>query len=81
MIIHPTTTLPAVAPLFPVSISLHGLPVLIGVPVIYILLAIIVLAALHEASHGVVALYKKIKVKSTGFGFLFGVLPPCIRRT
>jgi len=75
MIIHPTTTLPAVAPLFPVSISLHGLPVLIGVPVIYILLAIIVLAALHEASHGVVALSKKIKVKSTGFGFLFGVLP------
>ncbi len=75
MIISPTTTLPAVTPIFPVSISVHGIPVLLGVPILYILLAIIVLAALHEASHGVVALSKNIKIKSTGFGFLFGVLP------
>ncbi len=75
MITSPTTTFPAVAPLFPVSISVHGIPVLVGVPVLYILIAIIVLAALHEASHGVVALSKNIKIKSTGFGFLFGVLP------
>lgn len=75
MITSPTTTFPAVAPLFPVSISLHGIPVLIGVPILYILIAIIVLAALHEASHGVVALSKNINIKSTGFGFLFGVLP------
>jgi membrane-associated protease RseP (regulator of RpoE activity) len=75
MITHPTTTFPAVAPLFPISISLHGIPILVGVPILYILLSIIVLATLHEASHGVVALSKNIKVKSTGFGFLFGVLP------
>ncbi len=75
MITSPTTTFPAVAPLFPVSISVGGIPVLIGVPILYILIAIILLAALHEASHGVVALSKGIKIKSTGFGFLFGVLP------
>ena len=75
MITSPSTTFPAVAPLFPVSISIHGIPVLVGVPILYILIAIIVLAALHEASHGVVALSKNIKIKSTGFGFLFGVLP------
>jgi membrane-associated protease RseP (regulator of RpoE activity) len=75
MITSPTTTFPAVAPLFPVSISVGGIPVLIGVPILYILIAIILLAALHEASHGVVALSKNIKIKSTGFGFLFGVLP------
>ena len=75
MITSPKTTFPAVAPLFPVSISVGGIPVLIGVPILYILIAIIVLAALHEASHGVVALSKNIKIKSTGFGFLFGVLP------
>jgi hypothetical protein len=75
MITSPATTFPAVAPLFPVSVSLHGIPVLIGVPILYILIAIILLAALHEASHGVVALSKNINIKSTGFGFLFGVLP------
>ncbi|EEZ92770.1 MAG: peptidase M50 [Candidatus Parvarchaeum acidiphilum ARMAN-4] len=75
MITSPTTTFPAVAPLFPVSISVGGIPVLIGVPILYILIAIILLAALHEASHGVLALSKNIKIKSTGFGFLFGVLP------
>lgn len=75
MITQPATTFPAVAPLFPVSISFHGIPVLVGVPILYILIAIIFLAALHEASHGIVALSKNIKIKSTGFGFLFGVLP------
>ncbi len=75
MITSPSTTFPAVAPLFPVSVSVGGIPVLIGVPILYILISIIALAALHEASHGVVALSKNVKLKSTGFGFLFGVLP------
>ncbi len=75
MIINPSTTFPAVAPLFPVSVSVHGIPVLVGVPILYILIAIILLATLHEASHGIVALSKNIKIKSTGFGFLFGILP------
>ncbi|MCW1294155.1 MAG: site-2 protease family protein [Candidatus Parvarchaeota archaeon] len=68
---HPTTTLAAFYPVLPVE----GIPGVLGVPVLYWLIAIIVLVAVHEASHGFVALSKKIRLKSSGFGFFLAFLP------
>ncbi len=71
MFYHPTTTLAAFYPVLP----FNGIPGVLGVPVLYWLIAIILLVAVHEASHGFVALSKKIKLKSSGFGFFLAFLP------
>ncbi len=68
---HPSSTLPAADLVLPVS----GVPGIIGVPVLYWLIALLVVVVLHEGSHGVVALARKIKLKSSGFGFFLGILP------
>ncbi len=47
----------------------------IGVPIIYWLIAIIIAIVPHELSHGIVARANRIKIKNTGFGFAFGVIP------
>ena len=68
---HPSTTPAAVQLVLPVS----GVPDVIGVPILYWLIAIIVVVVFHEASHGIVALSKKVRVKSSGFGFFLAFLP------
>ncbi len=52
-----------------------GVPYVIGVPVFYWLIALVFVVVVHEMSHGVVALAKRIKLKSSGFGFFLGFLP------
>jgi hypothetical protein len=47
----------------------------IGVPILYWLIAIIVAIIPHELSHGVVARAHRLKIKNTGFGFAFGIIP------
>lgn len=71
MFSHPKTTMAMFYPVLPIE----GVPGVLGVPVLYWLIAIIVLVAVHEASHGFVALSKKIKLKSSGFGFFLAFLP------
>jgi Zn-dependent protease len=60
--------LPAVAPVLP------GLKVIPGLPVLSFLhwiIAILIIAVIHEFSHGIYARLNKIKIKSSGFA-LFG---------
>ena len=62
-----------VAPLLP-GANIPGLPVL---SFIHWIIAIFVLATVHEFSHGIFARMYDIKVKSSGFAF-FGILLPII---
>ncbi len=71
MMANPSSTLPAADLVLPVS----GVPGVIGVPILYWLIALLIVVVLHEGSHGVVALARKIKLKSSGFGFFLGILP------
>lgn len=71
MATHPSTTPAGLQLVLPVS----GVPGVFGVPIFYWLLALIITVTLHEGAHGVVALSKKIKLKSSGFGFFLGFLP------
>lgn len=71
MISQPSTTPAGLQLVLPVS----GVPGVLGVPIFYWLLALIITVVLHEGSHGVVALAKKIKIKASGFGFFLAFLP------
>ncbi len=71
MISHPSSTPAGLELVLPVS----GVPGIVGVPIFYWLIALIVVVTLHEGSHGIVALSKKIKLKSSGFGFFLAFLP------
>ncbi len=71
MMSHPSSTPAALDLVLPVS----GVPGIVGVPIFYWLIALIVVVALHEGSHGIVALSKKIKLKASGFGFFLAFLP------
>ncbi len=70
-LISPSKALPAASFVLPFT----GIPYVIGVPVFYWLIALIVVVVFHEASHGIIALSKKVKVKHSGFGFFLGFLP------
>lgn len=61
---------PPIVPLLP-WVPFPGLPTLYFT---YWIIAIFVLAVVHEGCHGIFARLSKIKIKSTGFGFL-GPLP------
>jgi membrane-associated protease RseP (regulator of RpoE activity) len=71
MISRPATTPAGLELVLPVS----GVPGIVGVPIFYWLIALIVVVVLHEASHGIVALSRKIKIKASGFGFFLAFLP------
>lgn len=61
---------PPIMPLLPYVPQAFGIT---GLPPFYFIhwiLAIILLATTHEAAHGIFATFYKIKIKSTGFGFL-----------
>ena len=45
------------------------------VPFFYWIISIFILATVHEFSHGVIAKLNKIKIKSSGFGFLSVLVP------
>ena len=47
------------------------------VPFMYWIISIFLIATVHEMSHGIIARFFKIKVKSSGFAFL-GILAPII---
>ena len=47
----------------------------IFVPFFYWIIAIFIVALVHEYAHGVIARAHKIKVKSSGFGFLGAIIP------
>ncbi len=47
------------------------------VPFIYWIIAIFVLASVHELAHGIMARYVRVKIKSSGFAFL-GILLPLL---
>ncbi len=71
VITAPSTTEAGATLVLPIS----GVPGIVGVPILYWLIALVVVVTTHEASHGIVALSKKIKLKSSGFGFFLGILP------
>jgi len=50
-------------------------PGTVFVPFLYFIISIIVIAIIHEGSHGVMARAFKIKIKSSGFAFLSVVFP------
>ena len=60
-----------VAPLLPGS-TIPGMPTL---SFVHWIIAIFVLATVHEFSHGIFARMHKIKVKSSGFAFMGIILP------
>ncbi len=64
----------------PVGILLPGVEVAPGLPTIsfwHFIIAIFVLAVVHEFSHGIFARYYDVKVKSSGFA-VFGILLPIL---
>jgi membrane-associated protease RseP (regulator of RpoE activity) len=63
---------PPVAPLFPGVQTAPGLPIL---SFFHWILAIFVLAGVHEFSHGLVARLYNLKVKSSGFAVFSFILP------
>ncbi|MDP8012560.1 MAG: site-2 protease family protein [Nanoarchaeota archaeon] len=71
MIQHPQTTTPALTLVLPVT----GIPGVFGVPILYWIIVLILVVIFHEGSHGFVAISRKIKIKSSGFGFFLAVLP------
>lgn len=66
---------PPVAPIIPYFPSLFGLDSFFPqLYFSYFLIALIIIATVHEFSHGIFTRLEKLKVKSTGFGFL-GPIP------
>jgi len=63
-------SIPPIVPLLP-WMTIPGFPTLYFS---FWIISIFILAVVHEGSHGIFARYNKIKVKSSGFGFL-GPLP------
>jgi len=64
----------------PVGILLPGVQVVPGLPAIsfwHFILAIFILAIVHEFSHGIFARYYNVKVKSSGFA-VFGIILPIL---
>jgi len=64
-------SLPALAPVLP------GIQILPGLPVLgfwHWIITILIVAAIHEFSHGIFARFYKIKIKSSGFAFLGPIL-------
>jgi len=64
-------TAPAVAPVLPGIKVMPGLPVL---SFLHWIIAIFIVAVIHEFSHGIYARYHNIKIKSSGFAFLGPIL-------
>jgi membrane-associated protease RseP (regulator of RpoE activity) len=62
------TAIPAVAPVLPGIKVMPGLPIL---SFMHWIIAILIIAVIHEFSHGIFARFYKIKVKSSGWA-LFG---------
>ena len=63
--------IPALAPVLP------GIKVLPGLPILgfwHWIITILIVAGIHEFSHGIYARYHKIKIKSSGFAFLGPIL-------
>lgn len=66
---------PPVVPLLPYFPALFGLQSFFpNFYFIYFIIVILVMATVHEFSHGIFARFNKIKIKSTGFGFLGPIL-------
>ncbi len=61
---------PPIMPLLPYVPQLFNISYLPNFYFIHWIVAIILLATTHEAAHGIFASFFKIKIKSTGFGFL-----------
>lgn len=64
-ILIPGTPLP-IQPVFP-GIKIAGLPT---VSFFHWIIAILILATIHEASHGILSIVHKVPIKSSGFAFL-----------
>jgi len=66
---------------FPAAVSGVGLVLPIKakgvfyVPFFYWIISILVVASVHEFSHGMIARFSKVKIKSSGFAFLALLLP------
>ena len=61
---------PPLTPLIPYLPSIFNLTFLPPFYFTYWIIAIAIVAIFHEAFHGIFARYSKVRVKSTGFGFL-----------
>lgn len=68
---------PAVASGVSVVLPIKGVKGVFYVPFFYWIISILVIASVHEFSHGMIARFNKIKIKSSGFAFL-GLLFPII---
>ncbi len=75
-IIHILTT-PAVDSGVGIVLPIPGVKGIFYVPFFYWIISILVVASVHEFSHGMIARFNKVKIKSSGFAFL-GVLLPII---
>ncbi len=62
--------LPSVMPVLPINVSWA-----VHVPLLYFILCIPILAAVHEFAHGIIARRYDIPVKSSGFGFIGLIVP------
>lgn len=71
LIAAPKALLASAQILLPVS----GVPYVLNIPIAYFLIALVVVATLHELSHGIVALSRKIRLKSVGFVLLLAFFP------
>ncbi len=61
---------PPIMPLIPYLPQIFNIEFLPPFYFTYWIIAIAIIAAFHEAAHGIFARHYKVKVKSTGFGFL-----------
>ena len=77
-ILFKSSNLPGVAPILPavrggeVGVAVPGYPIF--VPLIYAVIAFMILLVSHEFAHGVLARVHKVKIKSTGI-MTFGIIP------
>ena len=67
--------IPPITPLFPYLPQIFKLDFLPPFYFIYWVIIIAIVAIVHEFSHGIFAVNKKVKIKSTGFGFFPFFLP------
>ncbi len=67
--------IPPITPLLPYITNIINVPGLPSFYFIYWILILAIVAISHEFSHGIFAIYNKVKIKSTGFGFFPFFLP------
>jgi len=67
-----TVKVPPIAPLIPYFPEIYGVESLFpSFPFIAFFISILIIMTVHEFSHGILARYSKVRIKSTGFGAIW----------